>query len=136
MSQEKATIIWSYFSPYVRKVLACLEIKQVPYEIDPIVPYFGNEEFNSLSPLPRIPVLMDSKVTLCNSTAICEYINEAYPGSSLLPGKPELRARIGTSRIGRVAGVRRPDHGNPHTRKAPGPACCRRAAHCLHHGRQ
>lgn len=93
MSREKVTIIGSYLSPFVRKVLACLEIKQVPYEIDPIVPYFGNEEFSSLSPLRRIPVLIDSRVTLCDSTAICEYINEAYPGPSLLPAKPELRAR-------------------------------------------
>jgi glutathione S-transferase len=93
MSRDKVTIIGSYLSPYVRKVLACLEIRQVRYEIDPIVPYFGNEEFSALSPLRRIPVLIDSEVTLCDSTVICEYINEAYPGPPLLPATPALRAR-------------------------------------------
>ena len=93
MSRDKVTIIGSYLSPYVRKVLTCLELKQIPYEIDPIVPYFGNEEFSALSPLRRIPVLIDSAVTLCDSTVICEYLNEAYPGPALLPATPELRAR-------------------------------------------
>lgn len=86
------TIIGSYLSPYVRKVLVCLEIKQIAYEIDPIVPYYGNEEFSAISPLRRIPVLIDSAVTLADSTAICEYLNEAYPGPSLLPGEPGSRA--------------------------------------------
>jgi glutathione S-transferase len=93
VSQKKVTIIGSYLSPYVRKVLVCLAIKQIAYEIDPIVPYFGNEEFSAISPLRRIPVLIDASVTLADSTAICEYLNEAYPGPSLLPDEPTLRAR-------------------------------------------
>jgi len=93
LSQNQVTIIGSYLSPYVRKVLVCLEIKGIEYEIDPIVPYFGNEAFSEVSPLRRIPVLIDSAVTLADSTAICEYLNEAYPGPSLLPDAPELRAR-------------------------------------------
>jgi glutathione S-transferase len=91
--RSKLTIIGSYLSPYVRKVLVCLEIKQIAYDIDPIVPYFGNEEFSAISPLRRIPVLIDSAVTLSDSTVICEYLNDAYPGPALLPAAPELRAR-------------------------------------------
>ena len=41
-------IIGSYLSPYVRKVLVCLDIKGVAYEIDPIVPFYGNDEFARL----------------------------------------------------------------------------------------
>ena len=93
MARNRVTIIGSYLSPYVRKVLACLEIKQIAYEIDPIVPYFGNEAFSAISPLRRIPVLVDSAVTLTDSTVICEYLNEAYPGPALLPATPERRAR-------------------------------------------
>jgi glutathione S-transferase len=41
-------IIGSYVSPYVRKVLACLALKELAYEIDPITPFYGNEEFGRL----------------------------------------------------------------------------------------
>ena len=32
-------IIGSYVSPYVRKVTACLALKGLAYEIDPITPF-------------------------------------------------------------------------------------------------
>lgn len=52
-------IIGSFVSPYVRKVLAVMEFKRLAYEVDPITPFFGNDEFERLSPLRRIPVLID-----------------------------------------------------------------------------
>ena len=39
--------------PHVRKVLACLRVKGTAYEIDPIVPFFGDDRFTALSPLRR-----------------------------------------------------------------------------------
>lgn len=87
------TIIGSYLSPYVRKVLVCLDIKGLPYEIDPIVPFYGNDEFARLSPVRRIPVLIDGSVTLGDSTVICEYLDERYPEPSLFPKGAQLRAR-------------------------------------------
>lgn len=86
-------IIGSYVSPYVRKVLACLALKDLAYEIDPITPFFGNDEFARLSPLRRIPVLIDGDVTLCDSSVICAYLDEAYPGRPLLPAGAKDRAR-------------------------------------------
>jgi glutathione S-transferase len=86
-------IIGSYVSPYVRKVLACLNLKGLTYEIDPITPFFGGDEFERLSPLRRIPVLIDGDVTLCDSSVICAYLDEAYPGHPLLPSDPADRAR-------------------------------------------
>lgn len=86
-------IIGNYVSPYVRKVLVALGLKRVPYRIDPLVPFFGNEEFEALSPLRRIPVLIDDEVTLTDSTVICEYLDERYPAPPLLPGRPADRAR-------------------------------------------
>ena len=46
-----ATIIGGPASPFVRKVLAVCEMKGVPYRLDPIVPFFGNDEFGDISPL-------------------------------------------------------------------------------------
>jgi glutathione S-transferase len=53
MTTRRVTIIGTYLSPYVRKVLVCLDLKGIPYEIDPIVPFFGNEEFSRISPARR-----------------------------------------------------------------------------------
>ncbi len=86
-------IIGSYVSPYVRKVLACLALKGLAYEIDPITPFFGGDEFDRLSPLRRIPVLIDGDLTLCDSSVICAYLDEKYGGHALLPASPEDRAR-------------------------------------------
>jgi glutathione S-transferase len=86
-------IIGSYVSPYVRKVLACLELKGLDYEVDPITPFFGNDEFSRLSPLRRIPVLIDGDVTISDSTVICAYLDEAYPERPLLPSSPANRAQ-------------------------------------------
>ena len=86
-------IIGSYVSPYVRKVLACVALKGLDYEIDPITPFFGDEDFERLSPLRRIPVLVDGEVTLSDSSVICAYLDEAYPGYPLLPESPADRAR-------------------------------------------
>jgi glutathione S-transferase len=86
-------IIGSFVSPYVRKVLACLNLKGLAYEIDPITPFFGDGEFERLSPLRRIPVLIDRNVTISDSSVICAYLDEAYAGHPLLPESAADRAR-------------------------------------------
>ena len=86
-------IVGSYVSPYVRKVLACLALKGLDYEIDPITPFYGGDEFERLSPLRRIPVLVDGDLTLCDSTVICAWLDEAYAQPPLLPADAKDRAR-------------------------------------------
>ncbi|HEX9946566.1 MAG TPA: glutathione S-transferase family protein [Allosphingosinicella sp.] len=86
-------IIGSYVSPYVRKVLACLALKGFDYEIDPITPFYGNDEFERLSPLRRIPVLIEEDFVLNDSSVICAWLDEAYPHRPLLPESPKDRAR-------------------------------------------
>ena len=86
-------IIGSYVSPYVRKVLACLALKGLDYEIDPITPFYGNDEFARLSPLRRIPVLVEGDLVLSDSSVICAYLDEAYTGHALLPSGVADRAR-------------------------------------------
>ncbi len=90
---QTATIIGGPASPFVRKVLAVCEMKGVPYRLDPIVPFFGNDAFGELSPLRRIPVFIDDQVSLCDSTVICEYLEERYPKPSVLPGNAAKRAQ-------------------------------------------
>jgi len=91
--EQPLTIIGSYVSPYVRKVLACMNLKGIGYEVDPITPFFGDEEFRRRSPLCRIPVLIDGDFSISDSSVICAYLDEKYPGHALLPADPEDRAR-------------------------------------------
>lgn len=102
------TIVGSYISPYVRKVLVCLDLKKIEYQVDPIVPFSGNDSFSNISPLRRIPVLLDGDLVIPDSTIICAYLEEQYPGTSLYPSDPSARARArwleeyADSRIGEV----------------------------------
>ena len=86
-------IVGSYVSPYVRKVLACMNLKGLSYEIDPITPFFGNDEYGQLSPLRRIPVLIDGDFSICDSSVVCAYLDDVYPERPLLPAGPKDRAR-------------------------------------------
>lgn len=86
-------VIGSYLSPYVRKVLASLDLKGITFEIDPIVPFMGNDRFSKLSPLRRVPVLIDDRVTLADSSVICQYLEDRYPNPALYPADVADRAR-------------------------------------------
>jgi glutathione S-transferase len=90
---DPVRIIGNYLSPYVRKVLVCLHLKGVAYEIDPIIPFMGDARFSKLSPLRRIPVLIDDQVTLFDSSVICQYLEDRYPEPALFPRDIVARAR-------------------------------------------
>ncbi len=87
------TLIGSPVSPYVRKVLAVCAMKGVEVTLDPMPPMMGNDDFERLSPLRRVPVWMEGDLTLCDSSVIVQYIEETRPGPSLWPADPVLRAR-------------------------------------------
>lgn len=91
--QPPVRILGSYISPYVRKVLVVLDIKDIPYEIDPIVAFYADDEFTKLSPIRRVPVLLDDQIVLTDSTVICEYLDERHPAPPLLPRGAAARAR-------------------------------------------
>jgi glutathione S-transferase len=93
LSAAPVRIVGSYLSPYVRKVLVCLHVKGIAYEIDPIVPFLGDDRFSRLSPLRRIPVLTDEAVTLCDSSVICQYLEDRQPEPALYPRDVAARAR-------------------------------------------
>lgn len=87
------TIIGNHISPFVRKVLAVCEVKGLAYRMDSIVPFFGTERFAELSPLRRIPVLIDGDVVLNDSSVICEYLEDTRPEVPVLPQTPAERAQ-------------------------------------------
>jgi len=87
------TVIGNYVSPYVRKVLVCMDLKGVAYEIDPIAPFVGDERFTELSPLRRIPVLIEGDMVLNDSSVICQYLEDRFPTPPLYPADITDRAK-------------------------------------------
>jgi glutathione S-transferase len=93
MAARPVQIVGAYLSPYVRKVLVFLELKGVAYEIDPLTPFMGDDRFSALSPVRRVPVLIDDAVTLADSSVICQYLEDRYPEPVLYPVDIFDRAR-------------------------------------------
>jgi glutathione S-transferase len=85
-------VIGNYLSPFVRKLLACMELKGIGYQIDPIVPFVGNEAFERISPLRRVPVLIRDGRVFLDSSAICQYLEDIQPSPPLYPADPADRA--------------------------------------------
>ena len=79
--------------PFVQRVVALLEVKQVPYEIEYIDLTAKPDWFLRASPNGQVPALITSDGgVLFESDAIVEYVEEvACP--PLLPGDPAERAR-------------------------------------------
>ena len=90
---EPVTIVGNPVSPYVRKVLAACAMKGVEVRLDPMVGLMGNDDFDRISPLRRIPVWVEGDVTLCDSSVIVQYIEETRPGPSQWPADPVRRAK-------------------------------------------
>ena len=67
------------------RCLVCLHLKGVPYEIDPIIPFMGDERFSTLSPLRRIPVLIDDRVTLSDSSGDLPIPRGPLPETDAVP---------------------------------------------------
>jgi glutathione S-transferase len=87
------TVVGTPVSPYVRKVLVCLELKGLSYEIDPVAAFYTGVEFEEANPLRLIPVLIDGPHVISDSTVICEYLEDAYPENPVLPLEPAQRAK-------------------------------------------
>lgn len=96
-------------SPFVRKVLVALKIKDLPYEQIQQMPFTQDEEYRKINPLGKIPTLQEGDLTICDSTVICEYLEETCPEPALYPSNPADKARarwyeeLGGSRVAELA---------------------------------
>ncbi|QFU75739.1 glutathione S-transferase family protein [Halioglobus maricola] len=81
-------------SPFVRKVAVILAVKGIEdFEIEVVLPGMQPPDFTDISPLNKIPVLVDDDLTIPDSSVIGEYLNEKYPEPAMLPANIEDRAR-------------------------------------------
>ncbi|MBI1731690.1 MAG: maleylacetoacetate isomerase [Gammaproteobacteria bacterium] len=80
------------------RIRIALNIKGLEYENVPVhLLRDGGEqnrpEYLALNPQARVPTLVDGDLTLGQSVAILEYLEEEYPSPPLLPPDPPGRAR-------------------------------------------
>ena len=80
-------------SPFVRKVMAVLAMKQLPYEHIPSMPFSGDQELAKVSPLNKVPALIDGDLNIADSKVICRYLESAYPEVPVYPTDTQERAR-------------------------------------------
>ena len=87
------TLYGSTGSPFVRKVLFVLAVKELPFEHIQQLPFTGDPEYLKINPLGKIPSLRDGELLLGDSTVICEYLEDAYPQPPVYPAEVNDKAR-------------------------------------------
>jgi glutathione S-transferase len=89
----------SWTSPYVLSVFVTLREKGMPFEMKDVDLHRGEQRaaaFATQSLTSRVPVLVDGDFALSESSAIVEYLEDAYPAPAharVFPADPRARAR-------------------------------------------
>lgn len=92
--------LYGYFqSSAAYRVRIALNLKEIPYELIPIhLTKDGGHQFTDdytkLNPQQLVPTLIDGDLSLTQSMAIIEYLEEAYPDIPLLPSDMAGKARV------------------------------------------
>ncbi len=81
-------------SNYYNKVKLALLEKNVPFVEEHVKTGLTDEAVLSASPLAKIPFIRTPHGDLCESEAIVEYIEAAYPNPPLLPSDPFAAAKV------------------------------------------
>lgn len=92
--------LYSYFrSSAAFRVRIALNLKGIGYETIPVhlMKDGGqqlSESYRALNPTALVPTLVDGDLTIGQSMAILEYLEETQPQPALLPADPAGRARV------------------------------------------
>ena len=79
----------SALSPFTRKVVLSAMEKGIAFESCDLNPYAPPEDFETMNPLKRVPIVQDGEFTLADSSAICGYFEAKYVDTqALFPKEP------------------------------------------------
>ena len=98
MSNPKLILVSHHLCPYVQRAAIALAEKSIDFE-RLYVDLSGKPDwFMAISPLGKVPLLIvrqpdGAETVIFESAVICEYIEDAMPGSKLHPTDPLDRAR-------------------------------------------
>ena len=81
-------------SPFCRKVRLVLAEKRMDVELVEERYWEGDADFLRRNPAGKVPVLRIDGLTLSESQAICEYLEEVQPDPPLLPRSADARAEV------------------------------------------
>ena len=81
-------------SPFSRKVRLVLAEKKIDVELVEERYWDARPDFLRINPAGKVPVLRTDTLTLCESNAICEYLDETNPTPRLIPEDVEERAEV------------------------------------------
>jgi glutathione S-transferase len=79
-------------SPFSRKVRLVLAEKGIEVELIEERYWEERPEFLRMNPSGKVPILKTDTITLGESSAICEYLDEKHPEPALIPTDIERRA--------------------------------------------
>lgn len=92
MNERPMNTLYHYpLSPFSRKVRLSLGEKKIEVALVEERYWEKDAEFLRRNPAGKVPVLKMGGLTMSDSTAICEYIEEAHPTPALLPQSPQAR---------------------------------------------
>ncbi|XP_060118731.1 maleylacetoacetate isomerase isoform X2 [Heteronotia binoei] len=100
MEASKKPVLYSYFrSSCSWRVRIALALKGIAYDHAPVnlVKDGGQQlspEFCSVNPMQQVPALRIDGITLSQSLAIIEYLEETQPNPRILPQDPKKRAQV------------------------------------------
>uniref|UniRef100_A0A8R1DWJ4 maleylacetoacetate isomerase n=1 Tax=Caenorhabditis japonica TaxID=281687 RepID=A0A8R1DWJ4_CAEJA len=103
-------ILYSYWrSSCAWRVRIALALKGIEYEYRPIDLFSktskNNPEFVAHNPAKKVPTLLINGLSLTESLAIIEYLDEAYPNPPLLPKELDKRAYARAISLHIVSGI-------------------------------
>uniref|UniRef100_A0A1A8JFR9 Maleylacetoacetate isomerase n=1 Tax=Nothobranchius kuhntae TaxID=321403 RepID=A0A1A8JFR9_NOTKU len=71
-----------------------IEFEQVPVNLIKDGGQQLTEQYKALNPMQQVPAVEIDGITLSQSLAVIQYIDETRPGPHLLPGDPKARAQV------------------------------------------
>ena len=86
----------NYLSPYAMSAFVALREKRIPFET--LLVNLQHEEhlapaYAQVSTTRRVPAISDNGFNLSESSAICEYLEDCYPGPALYPTDLKSKAK-------------------------------------------
>ncbi|XP_061898078.1 maleylacetoacetate isomerase isoform X2 [Entelurus aequoreus] len=100
MSEQPKPVLHGYFrSSCTWRVRIALAMKGIEYDQVPVnlIKDGGQqltEEYKTFNPMQQVPAVEIDGITLSQSLAVIQYIDETRPGPRLLPSEPKKRAQV------------------------------------------